>query len=399
MADGLAGSMDSKGRFQVLQTAPGTFARTGELLTGHGTVSTPLFMPVGTQATVKTLTPDEVTELGYEMILANAYHLYLRPGAERISELGGLHRFMRWPQAILTDSGGFQVFSLAGLRKVTEEGVRFRSHIDGSEHFLTPELAVSVQEKIGADIIMALDVCSGHDDSHDKIMQNMQMTHRWAVRCLTAHEVETQMLFPIVQGGIFPDLRQESAKFIGGLDAPGYAIGGLSVGEPKQAMWDMVDITVDILGRQKPRYLMGVGSPEDLINGIHRGIDMFDCALPTRVARNGALFTRFGRINVFNARFATLDDPVETGCDCYFCRNFTAAYLHHLFLAGEVLALRLATMHNLRFLARLVSGAREAIIEGNFTRYRDEFLAAYQAVDEDTRLSQKKKWLLTRKGK
>ncbi len=383
-----------KDHFHLLKTSGG--ARAGELLTAHGTVLTPAFMPVGSQATVKTLTSEDIKQIGFNMILANTYHLYLRPGMEVIKKMGGLHRFMGWDGAILTDSGGYQVFSLAPLRKINDDGVTFRSHIDGSEHFLTPELAVGYQEILGSDVIMVLDECSAYGDSKEKIRQAMERTHRWAERCLKAHKRKDQALYAIVQGGMFPEMRRQSAQCLAQMDFPGYAIGGLSVGEPKEIMLAMIGETIGSLPKDKPRYLMGVGSPEDLIEGIARGIDMFDCALPTRVARNGALFTARGRINIRNAAYRTQDTPVDPDCDCYTCRTFSAAYLSHLFRAGELLALRLATVHNLRFIGKLMREIRESILNNTFEVFRDNFLSGYETTDEETRVEQKRRWLNAR---
>jgi queuine tRNA-ribosyltransferase len=373
-------------------------ARAGELNTPHGKVLTPLFMPVGSQATVKTLTPEDVKGLGFNMLLCNTYHLYLRPGVDVIKKLGRLHKFMAWDGAILTDSGGYQVFSLSPLCKITDAGVTFRSHIDGSEHFLTPELAVKYQEALVADVIMALDECSAYGDSKEKIKKAMERTHRWAERCLKTHKKKEQALYAIVQGGMFPDLREESAKYLTELNFPGYAIGGLSVGEPKEVTMPLVEQTAALLPKDKPRYLMGVGSPEDLIESVARGVDMFDCALPTRIARNGALFTRKGRINIRRAVYAKIDKPVDPSCDCYTCRTFSAAYLSHLFRAEELLALRLATIHNLRFIHNLMQDARNAILDGTFDRFAGKFLSEYKTTDEETRVAQKGKWLEGRKS-
>jgi len=363
------------------------------LVTPHGTVPTPVFLPVGSQGAVKTLTPDEVKALGINMVLANTYHLYLRPGIGVIEKLGGLHNFMGWDGAILTDSGGYQVFSLAPLRKVSDEGVTFRSHIDGSQHHLTPELAVQYQESLGADIIMVLDECPAHDDSLDKVKKATERTHRWAERCLKAQKRPGQALYAIVQGGVFPELRRQSAEYLASLDFPGYAIGGLSLGEPKKATLAMIEETVAFLPESKPRYLMGVGSPEDIVEAVARGCDIFDSALPTRVARNGALFTWQGRKNITNAVYADMEQPVVAGCNCYTCRNFSAAYLHHLFNAGELLAYRLATIHNLGFITELMDKIRGAVLNGTFVSFKKDFLANYRPTDEPTRLSQKRKWL------
>jgi queuine tRNA-ribosyltransferase len=382
--------------FCLLATSGG--ARAGELNTPHGTVPTPVFLPVGSQAAVKTLTPEEVRELGFGMVLANTYHLYLRPGIDVIEELGGLHAFMGWDGAILTDSGGYQVFSLAPLRRIDNDGVTFRSHIDGSEHFITPELAVAYQKALGADIIMVLDECPAYDDSREKITQSLERTHRWAERCLNAQRRDSQALYAIVQGGMYPELRHESAEYLKALDFPGYAIGGLSIGEPKDVTLAVVEATASRLPEGKPRYLMGVGSPEDIVAAVTRGIDIFDSALPTRVARNGALFTGQGRCNVRNAAFNRMEAPVDPGCDCYTCRNFSAAYLSHLFRSNELLGLRLATLHNLRFISNLMRRIRSSILDDTFTSFRKEFLESYRTTDEPTRVEQKRKWLKGRQG-
>jgi len=375
-------------------------ARLGELVTPHGRVATPAFMPVATQATVKTLTPEEVRELGAEMVLCNAYHLYLRPGVAAVERLGGLHRFMRWTGPILTDSGGFQVFSMGSLRQVDEQGIRFRSHIDGSEHYFTPELAIRNQEGLGADIIMCLDQCIAFGEDKEAVRQAMERTHRWAEVCHRTHSAcqrqEEQALFGIVQGGAFSDLREESAGIISAIPFSGYAIGGLAVGESKDRMYEVTQQVSDLLPRNKPRYLMGVGSPEDLVESVARGVDLFDCVLPTRVARNGALFTAQGRVNIGNRRFADLDQPLDAECDCYCCRNYSAAYLWHLFKAKEILGLRLASVHNLRFIQRLMEEIRSAINEERFEKFRESFWSRYVPTDEATRREQKRKWLQAR---
>ncbi len=371
-------------------------ARLGEISLTHGTVTTPVFMPVASQATVKTLSPDEVREIGFRIILSNTYHLYLRPGIDIIEELGGLHAFMQWDDAILTDSGGYQVFSLSRLRKLTDEGVTFKSHIDGSEHLLTPERAVRYQEALGSDIAMVLDECPSHDESYEKTKQATQRTHAWAKRCMEAHTRKDQALFAIVQGGMVPELRRESAGYLSSLDFPGYAIGGLSIGEPKEVTSAILDETLPYLPENKARYLMGVGSPEDLFEGVSRGIDMFDSALPTRVARNGALYTPAGRVNISNARFTRMNEPLVAGCRCYTCRHFTAAYLHHLFNAKELLAYRLATLHNLTFIHDLMEKIRQSIASGTFEAYKKAFLDRYQTTNEEVRISQKSRWLKAR---
>jgi len=379
--------------FQVVSADAETWARVGMLRTLHGEVPTPAFMPVGTQATVKTMAPRELEEIGASIVLANTYHLYLRPGAEVVAKLGGLHRFMGWPRAILTDSGGFQVFSLSHRRKLSDEGVVFKSHVDGSEHLLTPEKAIMVQEQLGADIIMALDECTPPDCDEGYAREAMERTHRWAQRSKAAHVRADQALFGISQGGMYPALRRESAKALAELDFPGYGIGGLSVGEAKAVTWEMLEATMSHLPADKPRYMMGVGSPEDLFEGVARGVDMFDCVLPTRIARNGALLTRHGRLNIRNAKNTLADGPIEDSCQCYTCRTFSLAYLRHLFQSGEILGLRLATTHNLYFLLELMREIRTAILEKRFTGFKDDYLSQYEPVDEQVRLENKRYWL------
>ncbi len=382
--------------FKLLKTSAQSKARAGELTTQHGKVPTPVFLPVGSQGAVKTLTPDEVEDIGYKMLLSNTYHLYLRPGIDVIERAGGLHNFMGWEGAILTDSGGYQVFSLSPLRKVSDDGVTFRSHIDGSQHHLTPELAIEYQERLGADIIMVLDECPAHDDSPEKVRRATERTYRWAERCLKAQKRSDQALYAIVQGGMSAKLRQESAQRLTALGFSGYAIGGLSIGEPKETTLAMIEETLRFLPEDKPRYLMGVGSPEDIVEAVARGCDIFDSALPTRVARNGALFSWEGRKNISNAAYKDMEQPIVADCGCYTCRNFSAAYLHHLFNCGELLAYRLATIHNLSFIAELVAKIRGAINDGTFSAFKDDFLASYQPADEPTRLAQKQKWLKRR---
>ena len=371
--------------FTIEGRCAGSAARAGVLSTPHGLVHTPAFMPVGTQATVKTLSPDELRELGAECILSNTYHLHLRPGSQVIARLGGLHSFMGWDRAILTDSGGFQVFSLAHLRKIDEDGVRFRSHLDGSEQFFSPERVMQIEEELGADIIMAFDECAPYPSEREYVVRAMERTHRWAERCKLARTRDDQALFGIVQGGVYPDLRRESVRFLTDLDLPGYGIGGLSVGEPKAVMYSVLQETVEAMPEDRPRYLMGVGSPEDLLEGVARGVDMFDCVLPTRIARNGALFTRQGRLNIRNARYLEDGAPVEDGCGCYTCRNFSRAYLRHLVKADEILGLRLTTIHNLHFLLDLVREIRRAILEGSFPSLLARFREQYTPVDEEAR--------------
>jgi queuine tRNA-ribosyltransferase len=382
--------------FNLLKTSSQIKARVGELITPHATVPTPLFLPVGSQGAVKTLTPQEVKDIGYNMLLANTYHLYLRPGIEVIERVGGLHNFMGWDGAVLTDSGGYQVFSLSPLRKVSDDGVTFRSHIDGSQHHITPELAVEYQERLGADIIMALDECPAHDDSPSKVQIATERTYLWAERCLKAKKRPDQALYAIVQGGMDAEMRRESAQRLTVLDFPGYAIGGLSLGEPKQTTLAMIEETVRFLPENKPRYLMGVGSPEDIVEAVARGCDIFDSALPTRVARNGALFSWEGRLNITNAVYKTMEEPIVADCNCYTCRNFSAAYIHHLFNCGELLAYRLATIHNLSFITQLMNKIRGAIEDGTFSSFREQFLSVYQPADEPSRLAQKQKWLKRR---
>jgi queuine tRNA-ribosyltransferase len=384
--------------FNLTKTASGIKARAGELVTTHGVVPTPVFLPVGSQASVKTLTPQELKDMGFNMLLTNAYHLYLRPGTSLIEGMGGLHRFMGWDGAILTDSGGYQIFSLASLNKVTDEGVTFRSHIDGSRHFITPEMAVQLQEALGVDIIMVLDECPPNDAPFDKVRRAMNRTHLWAARCQQAQQSRHQELYAIVQGGIFPELRCKSAEYLSSLGFPGYAIGGLSLGESKEITWNITDETVALLPEAKPRYLMGVGSPEDIVEAVSRGIDILDSALPTRVARNGALFTQLGRINIDNSVFKKVEEPVDSDCSCYTCKNFSAAYLHHLFNCNELLAYRLATIHNLSFISNLMYEIRQAVLNDAFISFREDFLRNYQPTDEKARISQKQKWFKTRKN-
>ncbi len=364
-------------------------ARTGELSLLHGKVQTPLFLPVGSQATVRSLTPHDLKDIGIEMILCNAYHLYLRPGVETIKKAGGLHRFMGWDGPILTDSGGYQIFSLSSFRQITDEGVTFRSHIDGSEHHITPEYAVELQEKLGADIIMALDVCPESHAKKDYIRRAVEITTRWAKRCKKAQGAGGQRLFGIIQGGLDAAMRKISAEQLGEMDFPGLAIGGLSLGESKTEMWDIVDVTLECLAEDKPCYLMGVGSPEDILEGVSRGIDIFDSALPTRVARNGALYTKTGRKNIKRAYYKDKMEPLDAGCGCYTCRNFTAAYLHHLFRSEELLAYRLATIHNLYFMYTLMQSVHAAIVEDKFETFKRKFLNGYKTTDEERRIEQK----------
>lgn len=353
-------------------------ARLGTVETAHSTIPTPVFMPVGTQATVKTATPDEVAETGSKILLANTYHLYLRPGHELVKKAGGLHNFMNWDGSILTDSGGFQAFSLGPMRKITDEGVLFRSHHDGSKHMFTPESVMEVEMALGADIAMAFDECAEYPSDHAYTTKAAYRTYEWAKRCKAAHHHEYQSLFGIVQGGTYADLRRLSAEQITSLDFPGYGIGGLSVGEPKELMYEMLDVLDPIMPKDKPRYLMGVGSPDCLVEGVKRGIDMFDCVLPTRIARNGTVFHPTGKLVLRNATYAEDFHPIDENCGCYACRNgYTRAYIRHLLKAGEVLGIRLTTIHNLHFLQKLMADIRSAIAEDRFDRFYDEFFAVY----------------------
>jgi queuine tRNA-ribosyltransferase len=364
--------------FELLATDPDTGARRGRLSTPHGTVETPVFIPCGTQATVKTLSPRDLEEEGVELILCNTYHLSLRPGAETVAALGGLHRFMAWPHALLTDSGGYQVFSMAELRRITEEGVHFRSHLDGSSHTLTPEGAIAIQEALGADIVMAFDDCTPYPATPDQARASLELTLRWAERCLAARTRADQALFGIVQGSVFPDLRTEAAERLTALPFDGYAIGGLSVGESKGQMLGVLRHTAPRLPAECPRYLMGVGMPEDILRGIAAGVDMFDCVMPTRHGRTGNLFTRQGRLTIKAAEHARDARPVDPECTCYTCRTFSRAYLRHLFVADETLGLRLNTLHNVHFYLTLMAGARQALVEGTFAKFLDDRLTAFQ---------------------
>ena len=353
-------------------------ARAGIFHTPHGDIPTPIFAPVGTQATVKSLTPAQVAETGASLVLANTYHLYLRPGADIVAEMGGLHAFMRWQQPMLTDLGGFQVFSLAQMRKIDEDGVTFKSYIDGSMHRFTPEKSIEIQEALGADIIMAFDECAPPTE-REYNEHAMKRTHAWAERCLAAKKRPDQALFGIVQGGIFPDLRAQSAEFIASLEFEGNAIGGLSVGETKEEMNRMIEVVNQVLPPEKPRYLMGVGSPEDLINGILRGIDIFDCVLPTRLARHAAAMTTTGQMNLMNATYARDPRPIDESCTCYTCREFSRAYLRHLIVSKEMLSGTLISIHNIHTLMHLVSEARQAILAGTFDTFANSFLENYRA--------------------
>jgi queuine tRNA-ribosyltransferase len=374
--------------FSVLSSDAGTHARRGIVTTRRGTVQTPAFMPVGTQATVKTLLPREVRATGAEILLCNTYHLMLRPGLETLSAAGGLHAFIRWDAPILTDSGGFQIFSLAGNARVRESGVTFRSHIDGSPHHLDPETAVALQLGWGSDIVMALDHLVGLPAEDKAVQVATDRTHRWLDRCIAAFNElngrQRAALFGICQGGMNPAMRRASAEALASSDVAGCAVGGLSVGEPKPVMAEMLEVVAPVLPKDKPRYLMGVGSPEDLWMGVARGVDMFDCVLPTRLARNGALFTPEGRVNIKQRRFADVHEPVDPGCDCEACVGFSAAYLHHLFRSREILGLRLASVHNLRFLFRQMDSIRSALERGQFSIAHDRFIDRYRPVGAPT---------------
>ena len=360
--------------YKLIKQCPRTGARLGKLITPHGEIDTPVFMPVGTQASVKGISPEELEALGAKIILSNTYHLFLRPGHELVAEAGGLHKFMNWNGSILTDSGGFQVFSLSDLRKITEEGVAFRSHLDGAKLVLSPEKAMEIENALGADIMMAFDECTPYPSTYDYTKRSLERTTRWAERCLKAHKnTEKQSLFGIVQGGTFADLRKKSAREIVSLDFPGYAIGGLSVGEATQTMYDMLEETVPELPENKARYLMGVGRPDNLVEGVMRGIDMFDCVLPTRIGRNGTALTSRGRVIVRDAKYAHDFSPIDPECNCPACRSHSKAYIRHLLKAGEMYGLRLMTIHNLYYLVHLMGDIRKAIAEDRFPEFREEF--------------------------
>jgi len=369
--------MSSPIQFELIKTCKQSGARLGVLHTPHGDIPTPIYMPVGTQATVKAMTPHEMESLGTKIMLSNTYHLHLRPGEDIVAEAGGLHKFMSWDHPILTDSGGFQVFSLAGLRKITEEGAAFRSHLDGGKRFISPEKSMDIQQALGADIAMAFDVCSPYPCDHKTAEEAMHRTHRWAERCKKHHTRQDQALFGIIQGAFYDDLRIESAKVLTDMDFPGYGIGGLSVGEPKPIMYDMLEKIEPYMPKHKPRYLMGVGTPDCFLEGVLRGVDMFDCVLATRIARNGTVFTRNGRLVVRNAAYAHDFEPLEEGCDCYACKNFSRAYIRHLIKAEEITGARLTSIHNLRFLIRMMEEIRQAIMEDRFLDYRKEFYDRY----------------------
>ena len=356
-------------QFEIIKRDPLSKARLGRIVTRHGAITTPAFLPVGTQGTVKSLTPEELVEVGVEGILGNTYHLYLKPGHETIGRLGGLHRFIHWERPILTDSGGYQIFSLAKLRKISEDGVTFQSHIDGSEHFLTPEKVMEIQRTLGSDIAMVLDECVPYPSPHDYVKTSTRLTTLWAERCLKARKNDDPALFGIVQGGMYRDLREESARDLTRLDFQGYAIGGLSVGEPKSIMQDVLEWTTPLLPERGPRYLMGVGTPEDILHATLQGIDLFDCVLPTRNARNGMLFTSKGKISIKQARYAEDPGPIDESCLCYSCRHYSRAYLRHLYLANEILSSRLNTIHNIYYYMELMKEIRAAIEEGRLVEF------------------------------
>lgn len=365
-------------RFELLKESKECMARLGKLETPHGIIETPIFMPVGTRATVKAMTPDELKYLGAQIILSNTYHLYLRPGHRLIEKAGGLHKFMNWDRPILTDSGGFQVFSLNDLRRINEEGVEFRSHIDGSKHFISPEISIDIQNSLGSDIMMCFDECVAYPSEYEYTKESMERTTRWAKRCKDHHHNwDSQGLFGIVQGGVFKDLRKESAQSLVDMDFSGYAVGGLSVGEPMDIMCDILEYTTPFLPKDKPRYLMGVGSPDFLFEAVERGIDMADCVLPTRIARNGTAMTSKGRIIIKNAKYADDFTPLDPECDCYTCKNYSRAYIRHLFNVNEILGLRLTTIHNLYFLLKLMKDIRQSIKDDNFYEFKKLFYKNY----------------------
>jgi queuine tRNA-ribosyltransferase len=364
--------------FQVLTQDPQTAARLGQLTTTHGVIPTPMFMPVGTQGTVKAMTPDMLQALGAQIILGNTYHLYLRPGHELVKALGGLHHFMGWPGVILTDSGGFQVYSLGDLRKISEAGVQFRSHVDGSYHVISPEKSIEIQEALGSDIMMCFDECTPYPATRDYAQHSLKLSMRWAERCKAAQRSSTQLLFGIVQGGMFPELRAQSVELLQSIGFDGYAIGGLSVGEPKATMFEILRQTAPRLPAEAPHYLMGVGTPRDIVRGVALGIDLFDCVMPTRNARNGSLFTRQGKLSIKQAQFRHDEQPLEIGCECYTCQHFSRAYLRHLYMAKEILAAILNTVHNLHFYLDLMSRIRKAISEHDFDRFAGQFEQEYQ---------------------
>ncbi len=381
-------------KFEILKKDTKSRGRLGKITTEHGEFYTPVFMPVGTQGAVKTLTPEEVKEQGGEIILGNTYHLFLRPGSIIIKNAGGLHKFIGWNGPILTDSGGYQVFSLAKLRKIEENGIYFNSHIDGERYFFTPELVIEIQSHLGSDIIMPLDVCIGYPAGFFETKFALDLTLNWLKKSIEYKKIKEnqQELFGIIQGGFYPSLREESVSKILDFPLSGFALGGISVGEPKEKMYEITDYTVRLLPEDKPRYLMGVGAPEDLVIAVGLGIDMFDCVLPTRLARHGVFYTKEGRRNIKNAQYKEDFSPLEEGCDCYSCKKFTRAYIRHLFLQHETLSYRLLTLHNLRFLFRLITDIRESIKEGRYESFKRKFLENYLKSDRENRLEKEEIW-------
>ena len=364
-------------KFKLIKESANSAARLGRITTSYGDIETPIFMPVGTQATVKAMSPRELKEIESQIILANTYHLYLRPGDELIKEAGGLHKFMSWDRPILTDSGGFQVFSLSDLREIKEEGVYFSSHLDGSKHFISPEKSMQIQKNLGSDIVMAFDECPPYPAERDYVKKSLERTIRWAERCKKEMESSNQALFGIIQGGVYPELRKRSVEEMKKFDFPGYSIGGLSVGEPKEEMYKMLEYTTPIMPRNKPRYLMGVGTPEDLVEGIYHGIDMFDCVMPTRIARHGQVFTSKGRMTVRNAQYKDDFTPLDEDCSCHVCQNYSRGYIRHLIKRNEILGVRLTTYHNLYFMLNLAEKIRESLRNDNFIEFREEFYHNY----------------------
>jgi|YelNatPaOPRAMG01_1025707.scaffolds.fasta_scaffold00033_28 queuine tRNA-ribosyltransferase len=380
--------------FKIIKKDIKSKARLGKIITEHGEINTPVFMPVGTQGAVKTLTPEEVKEQGGEIILGNTYHLFLRPGSVIIKNAGGLHKFIGWNGPILTDSGGYQVFSLAKLRKIDEDGIYFNSHIDGTKYFFTPELVIEVQSHFGSDIIMPLDVCIGYPSTYWETKFALDLTLKWLLKSINykKNKENNQSLFGIVQGGFYPSLREEAVNRMLEFPISGFALGGISVGEPKEKMYEFIDFTSSLIPEDKPRYLMGVGAPEDLVIGVGFGIDMFDCVLPTRLARHGVFYTREGRKNIKNAQYKEDFSPLEESCDCYTCKRFSRAYIRHLYLQYETLSYRLLTIHNLRFLFRLINDIRESIKEGRYEKFKKNFLENYLKSDRENRLEKEELW-------
>lgn len=365
-------------KYRLIKKDKRTGARLGEIITPHGTFPTPMFMPVGTLATVKSIAPEELEEMGASIILSNTYHLWLRPGEDIVEEAGGLHKFMNWDKGILTDSGGFQVFSLSDMRRIEEEGVHFRNHLNGSKMFLSPEKAINIQNKLGPDIMMSFDECPPFDESYDYVKKSVARTSRWAERGLKAHaNPDRQGLFGIIQGAGFKDLREQSARDLVSMDFPGYSIGGLSVGEPKEEMNRVLEFTTPLIPENKPRYLMGVGTPDSFFDGVINGVDMFDCVLPTRIARNGTCMTHKGRLVVKNAKYERDFGPIDDQCNCYTCRNYSRAYIRHLFKSDETFGLRLTSYHNLYFLLEVMRNIRQAILDDNLLEYREAFMEEY----------------------